>query len=297
MTEVVTSSAAASQLNLLAQRQQAFSVERPDLVSAAALAPPEQPQRPAPINEGATAGRHDDSPNRDAPRSNPGPSRARVEIHSLDLGLTPSEVVGTVDVLQRFDENGDGRLDLLESGAANLAREKVFTFAGLAVAPVRGAPPEPEAATVVAGKFQGEAAAATAAEPKRIYADAAVAATGAPAARVDVPKRFYGQGVEVVIGPAAVQADTTVRLSDRVVASEQPATTEDGTGEARLHDKVAQTDAGNAGQQSAGGESGQLYDRAQLIAAAIQASKKTVVGEAYAGAGASDAAATTVVTA
>jgi hypothetical protein len=183
-----------------------------------------------------------------------GPSKARIEIKHIDLGLTPSEVVGTPDILQRFDSDGDGRVDLIEAARAGVAREGVFTFAGLAAANAKSAEqaavdaqaaPQPQvavapdAAPVVIdadGKKLFTPAEAGAAPGKKFFN--AVAAQGTPTGHVDAPKKFYGQGAEVVVGKFA--ADTAQKLSEKDIGDQKVVVTDDG--ETKLYDKVAQTD-------------------------------------------------------
>src|SRR5262249_4222699 len=146
-------------LNLLAQRQQGFGVERKstlDGVSSTSQFAPSDSDSFTTIRhtapQGETAGHHESPDQQPAEPRNPGPARARIEIKSFDLGLTPSEVVGTPDVLERFDDDGDGRIGLLDSNKAIQAREKVFTFAGLAAAPhSRPAPATPAPISVGGG--------------------------------------------------------------------------------------------------------------------------------------------------
>ena len=319
MTEVVTSSAAAlPQLNLLVARQQGFSVDRTNAIngkdadtSSIQFAAPKL----APTPQAETAGHHESSEQKQSDQSarNSGPSRARIEIRSLDIGLTPAEVVGTPDVLQRFDSNGDGRVDILEADRASLVREKGTTFAGLGTA-TRRAPvgnvaapaPAPAPEIDVPGTPKkifspAEIAAVTAdaGTPKKFYAEAA--AQGVVTPDGDVPKKFYGQNTEVVVGTAiaAARAEAPVKIAEKAVVQDNVITEAD-TGETKLYDKVPQADT-DPNPGTAGGN-GQLYERAQREAA-IDA-KKTVVVEvaAYANTAATTdtatpAATTTVVTA
>jgi len=282
MTEVVASSAASQQLSLLAQRQQVFAVpvERQGVDSGfvtadTAIAAADTPEDPSAQSRSAyddqnPVNRHkDETPQRarePAPAPS-GPSKARIEIKHIDLGLTPSEVVGTPDVLQRFDSNGDGRVDLIEAARAGVAREGVFTFAGLAAvnqtteveqatvdaqvvqqAQVAVAPDAaPVAAAVVDGKKLFTAAEAGAGPTKRFFN--AVAAQGTPTGQVDAPKKFYGQGAEVVVGKFAV-SETAPKFVDKVAGDEKKiVVTEDG-GETKLYDKVAQTDTEQTGDEA-----------------------------------------------
>ena len=319
MTEVVTSSAAIPQLNLLAARQQGFSVDRSHSINSGDANTASLQFTPPKIQSAAqteTAGHHESADQKQADqsaRNNPGPSRARIEIRSLDIGLTPSEVVGTPDVLQRFDSNGDGRVDILEADRASLVREKVTTFAGLAAPPPRAqsvpvAAPAPQPKVETEIEIPGtpkklftpeEIAATTTATadvgtPKKFYAEAA--AQGVVTTGGDVPKKFYGQNAEVVVS-TAIRTEAPVKIHEKVVVQDKIVT---DTGETKLYDKVPQTDT----DQSSDGGSGQLYERAQREAAQTNDTKKTVVVEvaAYANTAATTdaqtpAATTTVVTA
>ena len=124
MTEVVTSSAAFQQLNLLAPRQQEFGVERQGVdagFATADIAPAAVETSSDNLSHSASSGGDQNPVNHHQEQAQPrpeaaisGPSKPRIEIKHIDLGLTPSEVVGTPDILQRFDTNGDGRLSLAE---------------------------------------------------------------------------------------------------------------------------------------------------------------------------------------
>ena len=254
MSDVVTSTtAAASQFGLFAPRQQVFVVERvgsaPDDATALNANPRNALHTPT---QGALETRRDEAI---ASQSHDGPSRARVEIRSLDMGLTPAEVVGTPDVLQRFDENGDGRVDLTEADKATLVRQKGTTFAGV------GNP----AATTEQKKIIVTTADGTA---QTVVVDAN-ASTGT----VEVPKRLYGQGSEVAVGPAVAQgADPN---SKPQVADPKAPVVEDGTGEVKLYDKVAQAE--QARGDGAANHQASLFEKARAVAAA--SGKKTVLVE------------------
>ncbi|MBY0511122.1 MAG: hypothetical protein K2P94_13350 [Rhodospirillaceae bacterium] len=287
MTELVTSFAASQQLNLLAPRQQVFVVDRQGEdssfsaadIAAAQVDTPEDTtsQSESSFDDQNPVNRHQDETPKSARDTAPppsGPSKARVEIKHIDLGLTPSEVVGTPDILQRFDANGDGRVDLIEAARAGVAREGVFTFAGLAtvsqkseeqaqaqviaeaqavaqpqVAVAPDASPAP-VTVAVNGKKLFTAAEAGAGAAKKFFH--AVAAQGTPTGTVDAPKKFYGQGAEVVVGKFAA-AEQTPKFAAKVSADEKIVVTEDG-GETKLYDKVAQTDTDQAGDDTAPGE-------------------------------------------
>jgi hypothetical protein len=291
MTEVVTSLAASSQLNLSAQRLQGFGV-------STVVQQPEAPTAEANALQSvlAAADKSEDKsfaaelPARDPSAGNngSGPSRPRVEIKQFDVGLSAAEVVGTEDVLQRFDANGDGRVDLLESDKAALVRQKVFTFAGLAAAPTvsveqsRVQLTESEAPALARETGAAIAALSTfdeAGVPKKFSASlvqdpgtrkffaATAAAEGAPSGVVDAPKKYYGQGTEVVAGPVANGGNgaAPVKYADRAPVREQ-AVSEEGTGEVKYYDRVPQTETGEHGGDTAGRE--KYSDKAQEIAAA-----------------------------
>ena len=295
MTEVLTSYAASPQLNLLAQRQQGFGVSAPTVVQ------PEAPTADSNALQSALAAvdKSEDKsfaselPSRDASAgAGSGPSRPRVEIKQFDVGLSAAEVVGTQDVLQRFDANGDGRVDTLEADKAALVRQKVFTFAGLAAAP--HAAPQisagPELTEDQAPALARETGAAIASlstydetgVPKKFSASivqdpgakkffAEVAEQGAPAGVADAPKKYYGQGAEVVVaGQANNGSNPPVKYADRAPVKDF-AVSEEGTGEVKYYDRVPQAAGGeNADGQS--GEQGQKYsEKAQEIAAAYTA--------------------------
>lgn len=291
MSELVTSASAISQINLFAPRQQVFVVERAADASDGAVAPETNDLRSDTFST-ASANRHEESaPSlaQHALAQSGGPSRARIEFRSLDLGLTPAEVVGTPDVLQRFDSNGDGRVDLLESDKATLVRQNLFTFAGVGnpAGEVEIAAPPVIVSSDDAGAAAGAAPVEEAApgQPKKFFVpvtpdgrptahkfvDTREAAAGGTTATVAVAKKFYGQGTEAVAGAAH---GAPVRLYDKAaLLRAQQAAREDG-GETRLYDKVAQSDAQNR-QHSGGGAT--LHERARQIAAAINGSKKTVL--------------------
>ena len=258
MSDVVTSATAAIlQFGLFAPRQQVFVVERggsaPDDATALNLNPRDALHAPT---QSALETRRDEAI---ATQAHDGPSRARVEIRSLDMGLTPAEVVDTPDVLQRFDENGDGRVDLTEADKATLSRQKGTTFAG-----VGNGVFEPKKVTVTSS--DGTVQTVT------------VEGGSAPTATVEVPKRLYGQGAEVTVGPAVTQTapDPTAKPH---IADPKAAVVEDGTGDVKLHDKVAQT------EQSQGdaftNDQPSLFEKARAIAAATSGGKKTVQVAAY----------------
>ena len=294
MTEVVTTSAAIPQLNLLASRQQVFGVSAP--------APqPEKPTAEANALQSVLAAADKAEPksfSAELPARDPsagngsGPSRPRVEIRRFDVGRSPSEVVGTQDVLQRFDSNGDGRVDSLEGNKAVLVRQDVYTFAGLAAAPATSAIEQSavtltEAEAPVLARETGAAIAALASfaapgvpekfsaslvqDPgaKKFFAEAA-AAEGTPSGVADAPKKYYGQGAEVIAGPVANgnNSGQPVKYADRAPAREQ-AVSEEGTGEVKYYDRVPRTESGE--NDGGAGTREKYSDKAQEIAAAYAA--------------------------
>ncbi|MGE3334256.1 MAG: hypothetical protein AB7I36_11480 [Rhodospirillaceae bacterium] len=306
MTEVVTSYAAPPQLNLLAQRQQGFGV------STSTVTQPAAPTAEANALQSALAASdkaEDKSFASELPARNTssgansgsGPSRPRVEIKQFDVGLSAAEVVGTQDVLQRFDANGDGRVDTLEADKAALVRQKVFTFAGLAAAP-HGAPPAPAGPELSEGEAPAlarETGAAIAALstydeaglPKKFSASivqdpgakkffSEVAEQGAPAGVADAPKKYYGQGAEVVVaGQANNGSNPPVKYADRAPVKEQ-SLSEDGTGEVKYYDRVAQTEGGDAGAGAQSEGFGKYSEKAEEIAAAYAALQGEAPAEA-----------------
>ncbi|MGE4061955.1 MAG: hypothetical protein AB7E79_01175 [Rhodospirillaceae bacterium] len=292
MTEVVTTYAASPQLNLLAQRQQGFGVSTPSMQAEAPTADINALQSVlAAADKSENNSFAAELPARDASANNngSGPSRPRVEIKQFDVGLSPSEVVGTQDVLQRFDANGDGRVDTLEADKAALVRQKVFTFAGLAAAPAPVSGEQSrvdltEAEAPALARETGLAIAALAGEsepgvPKKFSASLvqdptakkyfAEAAEGAPSGTADAPKKYYGQGAEVVVaGQANNGANPPVKYADRAPVREQTVS-EDGTGEVKYYDRVPQAEAGDTGGDPAARE--KYSEKAQEIAAAYAA--------------------------
>ncbi len=199
--------------------------------------------------------------------------------------------MGTIDVLQRFDDNGDGRVNLIESQQAQLSRKGDSTFEGLAASPVtpglRSFAPDPR-------ETQGSAepANATKAEHpqvssipgqaseeeagvdvgKKYFGTEETASLGAPTDTVDAPRKFYGQGAEVVIGQFAAATDTAPKYSDKAPtdARSEGAVTEEGTGEFKYYDKAAQSDTEQSFSDAPGEEAGSLYEKAQQIASALE---------------------------
>lgn len=300
MTEVVTTYAASPQLNLLARGQQGFGVSAPVVQPAAPTAESNALQSAlAASDKSENQSFADGLPPRDTnTNTSTGPSRPRIGIKQFDVGLSPSVVVGTQDVLQRFDANGDGRVDTIEADKATLVRQKVFTFAGLAAAPTAATPEQAAVPITIDNAPQiaretGEAIAALkkfddAGLPKK-YADSliqdpaakkyfadAAALEGTPSGVADAPKKYYGQGVEVIAGGASNGTAAPVKYSDRAPVREQTVS-EEGTGEVKYYDRVPQSEAGENGGTATGGE--KYSDKAQEIAAAYAVAQGDVPAE------------------
>jgi hypothetical protein len=295
MAELVTSSAA-SQLNLLAHRQQDFSAERNPAVEQAASAATQAPPAVAKPVRSDASNLSDERPARERqqPERRPpveverapvaGPSKPRIELKHIDFGLTPSEVVGTVDVLQRFDDNGDGRVNLLESQQAQLSRSDGATFEGLAAATVTSEAPtqhalgnEPSTAPApdqqaAAGQFIASPGQPSGHEPaiqvdKKFYGDKETASLGAPTGTEDAPQKFYGQGAEVVIGQFAAAAEAAPKYYDKAPdARSEGAVAEEGTGETKYYDKVAQTETDQSFGNAPGEGDRTYHEKAQQVA-------------------------------
>lgn len=197
--------------------------------------------------------------------------------------------MGTVDVLQRFDDNGDGRVDMLESKQAQLSRSDGVTFSGLAAAPATSeaaAPtPAPEPALAQASSPAPQFAASKIysgpeqfgrAEPgapveKKYFRDEETASLGAPTGTEDAPQKFYGQGAEVVIGQFAAATDAAPKYSDKAPdARSEGAVSEEGTGETKYYDKVAQTETEQSFGDAPGEGDRSYHEKAQEIASSSQ---------------------------
>ncbi len=308
MTEVVTNTAASLQQAFVAERQQkpinvsgsqadTSSNSNPVLKPKGAQAPSavarapkaddaqSEPRRqPSPQSQPVQAKAPDaaDASRPSKSESAPRADAVKVELKDFDVGRRPAEVVATLDVVQRFDNNADGRVDLLESQRAARARDSVFTYAARGVARSDGpsvaeevqraeiaqvsaqaaSQPTPSVSPAVA---QGSANGVDASVPKKIFQDAQVS-TGGPDEDGAVPKKlfgsieaastgvfsdgapveqkFFGDGVEVVRGRFASDPEVQQKLSDKADQAEAGRFYEDGTGEQKLYDKVAQSEAG-----------------------------------------------------
>ena len=206
----------------------------------------------------------------------------KIEIKDFDIGRRAAEVVGTVDAVQRFDNNSDGRVDLLESQRATRSRDTSFTYAargqarvdGPSVAtqvqdqeiaksvtePVRHTAPQPnqpiaqtplaDGAANGAGKIFGDAQIVSGGSdgdgtvPKKLFAAQEIASQGTFSDGVQVPQKFFGEGSEVIVGRFASDADVQQKFSDKVDQADAGRYYENGTGEQKLYDKVSQSEPG-----------------------------------------------------
>jgi len=308
MTEVVTNTAASLQQAFAAERQQRpISVSgstadtpantNPALKPRGAQAPsavaraskpddaqPEPRRKQNDVNQAAKAKAAEaaDANRPSKSESAPRAEAVKIELKDFDIGRRAAEVVGTVDVVQRFDNNADGRVDLLESQRAARARDSVFTYAARGVARSEGPSVAEEvqrteiaqAASQAASQPATTSAAAgnpttpngtDAAIPKKIYQDAQVS-TGGPEEDGAVPKKlfgsaeaastgvfsdgapveqkFFGDGVELVRGRFASDPEVQQKLFDKAEGAEAGRFYEEGTGEEKLYDKVAQSETG-----------------------------------------------------
>ncbi len=79
-------------------------------------------------------------------------------------------------------------------------------------------------------------------------------------------QKYYGKGSEAVAGQFV--AEQQQKYSDKAAANQPGGTTEDGSGEAKYYDKVAQTETDFAGG-GAEGDHRSMYERAQDVAKAL----------------------------
>jgi hypothetical protein len=327
MTEMVTINAAreAQQLSLLAQRPDVSyrDPNQPNTIQVSQAGVQPDARRAAQTEAGAQKnGQQDLSQRRDRPDQGiTGPSRPRVEIRDFDVGRTPAEVVGTMDVVQRFDNNNDGRIDLIEANRATRSRNTdTSTFAGLAPGGVRAAQPQGDGPTPAeveialaekavekpafgpvvspdptlradrdqqAQSKYGPAVPGTpqaqAGEIKK-YADKADAGQGYVGGEQQVAQKYFGKGAEAVLGQFAAP-DQPQKYADKAQATETAKFSEAGSGEAKYADKVAQTetDFAGAGQQD---QPKSMYDRAQEVRAGVGESAPGLAKKAVPAAGA-----------
>jgi hypothetical protein len=241
---------------------------------------PDQPQADSRQNRQAGAeqqARRAAEAQQNVSRSETPPRANRVEVKDFDLGRSAAEIVGTVDVVQRFDNNADGRVDFLESQRATRARDSSFTYAARgqaraetsntaeqvqqqeiqsSLAPraeTNEAPQQPtvaeEQAAAPLKKFGdpqvlsgGSSEDGTVA--KKYVAAEEIASQGSFSDGAPVDQKFYGDGAEVVIGRFAADTDGAQKFSDKAGQPESGKFYEAGTGEQKFYDKVAQSESG-----------------------------------------------------
>ncbi|MBM3515478.1 MAG: hypothetical protein FJX59_17455 [Alphaproteobacteria bacterium] len=217
-----------------------------------------------------------ESAKRDSRSELTGPSRARIVLRDFDVGKTPAEVVGTRDVVLRFDSNADGRIDLIESQRSARARSDGTSFQGLAASPVEAAPlPTP---TAEASPNRPRDAAPLPVEPRQSFGtDAAgdvitqkkyvqadeVQASGEP------PQKYFGKGAEAAVvaqfaSPAAT--DAPQKYSDRAAQLDRGTLSEEGSGERKFYDKVAESDTDTTGGEGDPAQQRTYYERSQQLA-------------------------------
>lgn len=315
MTEVVTNSAASLQQTLAAERQlRSFSASglnqdanpqnsavaarptgAPAADAVARQSKPDQSQADSRQNRQAAAQQQVKraAEAQNASRSETPPRADRVELKDFDLGRSAAEIVGTVDVVQRFDNNADGRVDLLESQRATRARDSSFTYAarGQARAETSNTAEQvqqqeiqrslaPRAATNTASQKptvaeeQANAPLKKFGDPqvlsggssedgtvaKKYVAAEEIASQGSFSDGAPVDQKFYGDGAEVVIGRFAADTDGAQKFSDKAGQPESGKFYEAGTGEQKFYDKVAQSESGRFAPEEGGRK---YYDSSQ----------------------------------
>ncbi|MEQ9445731.1 MAG: hypothetical protein RJS98_09210 [Rhodospirillaceae bacterium] len=321
MTEVVTDTAASLQQSLVAERQQrAFGVsggsqENLSQNTASLAVQKGAPAADAVVRQSESEQSQSESRRsrqaaqqqqikRDAPdpADQPRPSRSvsadpvdKIEIKDFDVGRRAAEVVGTADVVQRFDNNLDGRVDLLESQRATRARDTSFTYAARGQAhtdtptvaeqvqdkeisksvltPVAQNAPvntstqaQSESDANIPRKIFNDVQVNSAGTeedgvvPKKLFAAEDIADQGAVTDGVPVQQKFFGEGAEVVLGRFATDADVQQKLSEKAEQFETGRFYEGETGEEKLYDKVAQSEPGRFAPE----EDGKLYGDAAV---------------------------------
>ena len=317
MTEAVTSLSANLQQYLLAESQQraasanssaevganlSISSGSPAIASAADASNPSSKnskyQQDGQPGQKRTADGTMDTPKASKLRGSD--EAVTIEIRDFDIGRTPAEVVGTADVLARFDDNQNGRVDLLESRRAAKARDSSSTFAargqaGLESSTVAQGTQEQTVEKSVSDRATSETASVLAGqagqkedsgqEPKKIYTDSqlisggtiddgtvpekvidseAIASQGGFSDGAPVQQKFYGDGAEIVIGRFVANADMQQQLSGQMYDSESGRLYEEGSGEKKLYDKVAQSEPGSFYQERGEEITNRDNDTAQL---------------------------------
>ncbi|MDX2223855.1 MAG: hypothetical protein SFV21_13975 [Rhodospirillaceae bacterium] len=284
MTDLVASKVAQdAQLNLLALRPQVQPQERQqNPIQLAQVSVDADARRgPNPAEESAA---HSDRGGTDAERESrrqaelTGPSRARLEVRTFDVGKTPAEVVGTRDTVLRFDGNGDGRIDLIESRRASRARVDGGSYAGLygdgidptPVVAVRADTAQPRIAPDGAEQVPvdvtfGPPRTDAEFEAKK-FSNKALADQGYSSGEAEVAPKYYGRGAEPVVGQFTAQApEPPQKYAERAAELERGRISEDGSGERKFYDKVPQAEAQADGGSDAPPQRS-YYERAQDVA-------------------------------
>jgi hypothetical protein len=306
MTELVTLNAAreAQQLAILAQRPDASPREQtsPNTISISQTAvQPDAKRATGQTEAGGQGDAHQDhAQRRDRHDSGlTGPSRPRIEIRSFapepkDAGKTnvvadvslPSAPSGDAQVAQPVTISGDAGVSnsLAASPFLNgrtqaevevaIAQQAVQTaaFAQTASpeADLRAARMEAAARAVRATATVQAAAPRLGTSPEaqlKKFSDKAEADQGYVSGEQTVQQKYYGKGSETVVGQFA--SEQPQKYSDKAAAAQNGTRTEDGSGETKYYDKVAQTDTEYTGGE-ADGEHKSMYERAQDLAAALK---------------------------
>ena len=272
MTELVTIKIAQdAQANLLAQRPQIAREQTQDntpIQIAHAEVDPDVRRAPKSADVGGEAnGGEGESAfrQRDSRAELTGPSRARIVLRDFDVGKTPAEVVGTRDVVLRFDSNADGRIDIIESQRSARARSDVgaTSYRGLAAAAAAAvaafaADAAAEQATVPttrpapqqteAPQRFGTSEDGTPIEQKKFSTEQDATPTAEPA------QKFFGKGAEVAVaagGQFAAAADAQPqKYADRAPQTDRGTATEASSGERKYYDKVAEAETDANGGDS-----------------------------------------------
>jgi len=288
MTEMVTLNAAreAQQLALLAQRPEGAprDQQQPTIQISQAGIQPDARRAPTQAEAGAQEHAQQDLAQRHDRQDHglTGPSRARVEIRSYDTAPRAAPV-GRPDIVPAavgasasapFNSlatspvvNGQTQAEV----EVAIARQAIQTAAFEPVASAARTVRLEAAARVVraeaaVGRPDLQLAQSPEVQLKR-FADQAAAVQGFGSGEQDVPQKFYGRGGEAVIGQFAAP-EQPQKYSDKAAATQPGTTSEDGSGEVKYYDKVAQTDTDFAGG-APDEQPKSMYERAQEVAAGL----------------------------
>lgn len=284
MTEVVTIKVAQdAQLSLLAQRPQVSrdnqQNQAPTQVAQAEVEPDVR-RAPSAAELGGDEADQDaayESSRRDVRTELTGPSRARIVLRDFDVGKTPAEVVGTLDVVLRFDSNSDGRIDLIESQRSARARSEGASFRGLATPAPEVVPIPVPTSTPSPNRPREEAPDPTA--PRQSFGTTEDGEVILPKKYVDreevkapaeASQKYFGAGAEAAVvaqfaTPAAT--DAPQKYADRAAQLDRGTLSEDGSGERKFYDKVAESDTDTTGDEGDPAQQQQTYyERGQELA-------------------------------